>query len=80
MRTYWSNSAKRHLYINPYAIIPLAPNSGLIGWVPDHDTLHQLIRGMEFGLSIIVAVYPTMAVAIPDSSTLQSIAIVARSC
>ncbi len=27
-----------------YAVIPLSPNSGLIGWVPNCDTLHALIR------------------------------------
>ncbi|KAK3827302.1 MAG: armadillo-type protein [Linnemannia gamsii] len=35
---------KRHLNITQYAVIPLSPNSGLIGWVPDTDTLHNLIR------------------------------------
>jgi phosphatidylinositol kinase/protein kinase (PI-3 family) len=25
-------------------VIPLSTNSGLIGWVPDCDTLHTLIR------------------------------------
>ena len=25
-------------------MIPLSPNSGLIGWVPNTDTLHALIR------------------------------------
>jgi FKBP12-rapamycin complex-associated protein len=37
-------TANRHLSIQRYAIIPLSPNSGLIGWVPNHDTLHILIR------------------------------------
>jgi hypothetical protein len=35
---------KRHLSIRRYAVIPLSPNSGLIGWVPHTDTLHTLIR------------------------------------
>ncbi|KAJ3311625.1 phosphatidylinositol kinase- protein kinase tor1 [Boothiomyces sp. JEL0838] len=35
---------KRHLNIHGYPVIPLSPNSGLIGWVPDCDTLHNLIR------------------------------------
>ncbi|KAG0197801.1 phosphatidylinositol kinase- protein kinase tor1 [Mortierella sp. NVP41] len=35
---------KRHLNITQYAVIPLLPNSGLIGWVPDTDTLHNFIR------------------------------------
>ncbi|KAF9116461.1 phosphatidylinositol kinase- protein kinase tor1 [Mortierella sp. AM989] len=35
---------KRHLVIIQYSVIPLSPNSGLIGWVPETDTLHNLIR------------------------------------
>ncbi|CAN0493409.1 unnamed protein product, partial [Scytosiphon promiscuus] len=27
-----------------YAILPLSNNSGLIGWVPSCDTMHQLIK------------------------------------
>jgi FKBP12-rapamycin complex-associated protein len=37
-------TANRHLNIQRYAIIPLSPNSGLIGWVPNHDTLHALVK------------------------------------
>eukprot|EP00163_Fabomonas_tropica_P020651 TRINITY_DN36542_c0_g1_i1.p1 TRINITY_DN36542_c0_g1~~TRINITY_DN36542_c0_g1_i1.p1 ORF type:complete len:924 (+),score=262.11 TRINITY_DN36542_c0_g1_i1:217-2772(+) len=37
-------TSKRDLGIRRYAVIPLAPNSGLIGWVPNTDTLHALIR------------------------------------
>ncbi|KAF9172143.1 phosphatidylinositol kinase- protein kinase tor1 [Mortierella sp. AD011] len=35
---------KRHLNIIQYSVIPLSPNSGLIGWLPETDTLHNLIR------------------------------------
>ncbi|KAI8981018.1 armadillo-type protein [Pilobolus umbonatus] len=35
---------KRHLNIQRYPAVPLSPNSGLIGWVTDTDTLHTLIR------------------------------------
>lgn len=35
---------KRHLNIQRFATIPLSTNSGLIGWVPNSDTLHVLIR------------------------------------
>jgi len=38
------NTAERDLSIARYAVIPLSPNSGLIGWVPNTDTLHALIR------------------------------------
>ncbi|CAL5434197.1 unnamed protein product [Camellia sinensis] len=36
--------AEKDLSIQRYAVIPLSPNSRLIGWVPKCDTLHQLIR------------------------------------
>eukprot|EP00727_Mastigamoeba_balamuthi_P000853 m51a1_g10765 putative protein atypical group (2524) ;mRNA; r:20614-29506 len=39
-----SETSKTQLAISCYAVIPLSPNSGLIGWVPHCDTLHQLIR------------------------------------
>ena len=35
---------KRHLTIQKYSVIPLSPQSGLIGWVPDTDTLHVLVK------------------------------------
>ncbi|EEB07626.1 phosphatidylinositol kinase Tor2 [Schizosaccharomyces japonicus yFS275] len=35
---------KRQLSIQRYPVIPLSPDSGLLGWVPDSDTLHVLIR------------------------------------
>lgn len=37
-------SSAGDLSIQPYSVIPLSPNSGLIGWVAHCDTLHQLIR------------------------------------
>ena len=39
-----AEASKRHLSIHRYPVIPLSPNSGLIGWVPNCDTLHTLIR------------------------------------
>jgi len=38
------DTSERELSIARYAVIPLSPNSGLIGWVPNTDTLHGLIR------------------------------------
>ncbi|KAL4036592.1 hypothetical protein IC575_000150 [Cucumis melo] len=37
-------TAEKDLSIQRYDVIPLSPNSGLIGWVPHCDTLHHLIR------------------------------------
>ena len=42
-------TAERDLSIARYAVIPLSPNSGLIGWVPNTDTLHALIRWVASG-------------------------------
>lgn len=39
-----SESYKRHLNIQGYPAIPLSQSSGLLGWVPNSDTLHVLIR------------------------------------
>ncbi|XP_042061524.1 serine/threonine-protein kinase TOR-like [Salvia splendens] len=37
-------TAEKDLSIQRYSVIPLSPNSGIIGWVPNCDTLHHLIR------------------------------------
>lgn len=39
-----SESFKRHLTIQRFPVIPLSQNSGLLGWVPNSDTLHLLIK------------------------------------
>ncbi|CAK7565397.1 MAG: phosphatidylinositol kinase-related protein kinase tor1 [Sporothrix epigloea] len=39
-----SECYKRHLNIERYPAIPLSQNSGLLGWVPNSDTFHILIR------------------------------------
>ncbi|KAI8014265.1 Serine/threonine-protein kinase TOR [Camellia lanceoleosa] len=41
------NTAQKDLSIQRYVVIPLSPNNGLIGWVPNCDTLHHLIRSIE---------------------------------
>ncbi|KAK5667368.1 phosphatidylinositol kinase-related protein kinase tor1 [Batrachochytrium dendrobatidis] len=45
---------KRHLVIHRYPVIPLSPNSGLIGWVPHCDTLHSLIRDYRESRKILL--------------------------
>lgn len=39
-----ADTCRRNLTIQRYSIIPLSQNSGLIGWVPNCDTLHALLR------------------------------------
>jgi FKBP12-rapamycin complex-associated protein len=47
VNTLLSNHRKtssRQLRIKRYSVTPLSPDSGLLGWVPHCDTLHQLIK------------------------------------
>ena len=39
-----TESFKRHLNIQRFSAIPLSQNSGLIGWLPNSDTLHNLVK------------------------------------
>jgi len=39
-----ADSFKRHLHIQRFPVIPLAPNAGMSGWVQDSDTFHVLVR------------------------------------
>ena len=39
-----SESFKRHLTIQQFPAIPLSQMSGLLGWVPNSDTFHNLIK------------------------------------
>lgn len=47
-------TSKNHLNIQRYSVIPLSPNSGLIGWVPHCDTMHQLIREYRDSRKILI--------------------------
>lgn len=47
-------TSKSHLSIERYEVIPLSPNSGLIGWVPHSDTLHTLIRDYRDSRKILL--------------------------
>ncbi|PWN54196.1 putative TOR1-1-phosphatidylinositol 3-kinase [Violaceomyces palustris] len=39
-----SESYKRRLEIRRFPVIPLSPNTGMLGWVENSDTLHVLIK------------------------------------
>ncbi|KAI0395542.1 TOR kinase [Xylariaceae sp. FL0594] len=49
-----SECYKRHLGIQRYPAIPLSQSSGLLGWVPNSDTLHVLIREYRASRSILL--------------------------
>eukprot|EP00736_Rhodelphis_marinus_P007859 Rmarinus@m.12108 len=50
------DTSKRDLSIRRYAVIPLSPNSGILGWVPHCDTLHALIRDYRESRKILLNV------------------------
>ncbi|KAH3683007.1 hypothetical protein WICPIJ_006011 [Wickerhamomyces pijperi] len=45
---------KRHLDIQQFPAIPLSPKSGLLGWVPNSDTFHVLIKEYRESRNIIL--------------------------
>ncbi len=45
---------KRHLDIQRFPAIPLSPKTGLLGWVPNSDTFHVLIREYRESRNIIL--------------------------
>ncbi|KAI9327967.1 armadillo-type protein [Obelidium mucronatum] len=49
-----AESFKRHLNIEQFSVIPLSPNSGLIGWVPNTDTLHAIIKDFRESRKILL--------------------------
>eukprot|EP00898_Chlorokybus_atmophyticus_P008681 jgi/Chlat1/8814/Chrsp90S08148 len=61
------DTAERDLSIVRYAVVPLSPNSGLIGWVPNCDTLHYLIREYREARNITLNIEHRMMVSMaPD--------------
>lgn len=51
-----TDSFKRRLHIQRYAVIPLAPNAGLLSWVKDSDTLHVLIKDYRESRKVLLNV------------------------
>lgn len=49
-----TESFKRHLSIQQFPAIPLSQSSGLLGWVPNSDTLHNLIKDYRENLRILL--------------------------
>ncbi|ETV93394.1 hypothetical protein, variant 2 [Aphanomyces invadans] len=47
-------TSKKDLRITRYPVIPLSHNAGIVGWVPNCDTLHQLIRDYREARKILL--------------------------
>jgi FKBP12-rapamycin complex-associated protein len=62
---------KRHLNIQRYAAIPLSTQSGLLGWVPNSDTMHVLIRDYRESRKILLNIeHRIMLQMAPDYDSL----------
>lgn len=62
---------KRHLDIQRFAAIPLSPKVGLLGWVPNSDTFHMLIREYRESRKILLNIeHRIMLQMAPDYDSL----------
>ncbi|RHZ26301.1 hypothetical protein DYB37_004840 [Aphanomyces astaci] len=62
-----SDTRKRNLAIERFSVLPLSHTSGLIGWVENTDTLHQLIRDYRESRKIPLNIeYRLMVQMAPD--------------
>ncbi|KAK3079016.1 hypothetical protein LTS18_005954 [Coniosporium uncinatum] len=66
-----NESRKRHLNIQRYSALPLSTQSGLLGWVPNTDTLHVLIREYRESRKILLNIeHRIMLQMAPDYDSL----------
>ncbi|OQS04773.1 phosphatidylinositol kinase (PIK-L1), partial [Thraustotheca clavata] len=64
-------TSKSDLKITGYPVIPISQNVGLIGWIPNCDTLHQLICDYREARKIIVNIEHRLILQMaPDYDTL----------
>ncbi len=48
-----ADTDNKNLFIKRFPVIPLSQNTGIIGWVPNCDTLHQLIKEYRSSNNVI---------------------------
>ena len=63
---------KRRLHIQRYSVIPLAPQAGLIGWVPESDTLHVLIKDYRDSRKVLLNIEYRLMLQVCPSSVARS--------
>ena len=50
------STSNKNLNIITYSVFPLSHNTGIIGWVPNCDTLHQLIKENRAISNVIISI------------------------
>lgn len=66
-------TAKKDVQIRGYSVIPLAPNSGLIQWLQNCDTLHSLIKGYRDSRKVLLNIeHRLMLQMAPDYQVVSS--------
>uniref|UniRef100_A0A158R4T6 Serine/threonine-protein kinase TOR n=1 Tax=Syphacia muris TaxID=451379 RepID=A0A158R4T6_9BILA len=72
-----TDTGRQNLTIQRYSIVALSQNSGLIGWVPNCDTLHSLIRDYREKNNILLSMehklMQTFATDIDQLTLLQKV-------
>ncbi|EME32349.1 serine/threonine-protein kinase ATR [Galdieria sulphuraria] len=69
-----ASTNSKALMIKRFSVVPLSPNTGLIGWVPGCDTLHSLIREFREQRKILLNVeHRLMLQMAPDYDNLTLI-------
>ena len=68
-----TESFKRHLHIQRFPVIPLAPNAGLLGWVQDSDTLHILVKEYRDSRKILLNIEYRLMLQVSDHSQMRRI-------
>jgi len=67
-------TSKKDIAIQRYSVIPLSPNSGLISWVAQCDTLHALIKGFRDARNILLNIeHRLMLQMAPDFDALPTL-------
>ncbi|KAH0795795.1 PIKK family atypical protein kinase [Histomonas meleagridis] len=77
-----------NMQITKYAIIPLAPNAGLITWVTGADTLHQMInehralhqRSQSIELEIVMNIVGRVGSQLSEIQKLETFECVSQQC
>lgn len=64
------------LTIQRYAVLPLSPTAGLISWVPNCDTLHDLIRDYRESKKIMLNVEHKLMQQVAPNQTFDSLPLI----
>ena len=68
-----TSSESHDLSIQRYAVLPLSPTAGLISWVPNCDTMHDLIRDYREGKRVMLNVEHKLMQQVAPNQTYEQL-------